>query len=496
MHDHVRSVALLAAGLLVLPQARGADNAAAMQQQLQQLQQQLDTMRKDYEARLQALEARLKQAEAGQASATAPAAAPAAATASATPPAAAGAAAAGAAVAGGAAAAAEPPAAASPAPVAAAAPAAANAFNPAIALILSGSYSALSQDPQTYRITGFLTGAEIGPGVQGFSLGETELNISANVDHLFYGALNLALEADNSASVEEAFVQTTALPDGFGLKAGRYLSSIGYLNDKHAHTWDFVDQPLVYQAFLEGQLKVDGVQLRALLPTDQFVELGGEIGAAGPFPSGGSNGYQPGLATLFAHTGGDVGTSSSWRAGLSYLWAKSNGRESADFDALGQSVTDSFSGNTRLLIVDGVWKWAPDGNAQRTNLTLQGEYMRRWESGSLTYDTAGLASTDSFSSAQSGWYAQAVVQFVPAWRVGARYDRLDIGNVDAASNGANLFLPAFSPSRSTLMLDWSPSEFSRVRLQFANDRARYGLSDNQVTIQYQMSLGTHGAHSY
>lgn len=487
MHDHVRTVALLAAGLFVLQQARAADGAEAMQRQLQQLQQQFDTMRRDYEARLQALEARLRQAEAGQA-ATPPASAATSVAADATPgttsPAAASPATASA----------EPPGAAPPAPVAA--PTGANAFNPAISLILSGSYSALQRDPDNYRITGFLTGAEIGPGVRGFSLGETELNISANVDHLFYGALNLALEADNSASVEEAFVQTTALPDGFGLKAGRWLSSIGYLNDKHAHTWDFVDQPLVYQAFLEGQLKVDGVQLRALLPTERFVELGAEIGAAGPFPSGGSNGNQPGLATLFAHTGGDVGTSHSWRAGLSYLWAHSDGRESTGFDASGQSVNYSFSGSSRLLIFDGVWKWAPDGNSQRTNLTLQGEYMRRWESGRLTHDAGGAALTDSFSSAQSGGYVQAVYQFIPAWRVGLRYDRLDIGNVDAASNDVNLFLPAFSPSRSTLMLDWSPSEFSRVRLQFANDRARYGLTDNQFTIQYQMSLGAHGAHGY
>jgi hypothetical protein len=486
MHDPSRIVALLAAGCFTLPQARAADDAEATQQLLRQLQRQLDSMRQDYEARLQALEARLKQAEAGLAQAPPPA----------VPPAASAPTAAGAAAPSTATAAVPPPEPPPPAPVAAAAPAAANAFNPAISLILSGSYSALSQDPADYRITGFLTGAEIGPGVQGFSLGETELNISASVDHLFYGALNLALEADNSASVEEAFVQTTALPDGFGLKAGRYLSGIGYLNDKHAHTWDFVDQPLVYQAFLEGQLKVDGLQLRALLPTEQYVELGAEVGTAGPFPSGGSNGYQPGLATLFAHTGGDVGTSHSWRAGLSYLWAKSDGRESIDYDALGRGVTSSFTGNTRLLIVDGVWKWAPDGNAQRTSLTLQGEYMWRWESGSLSYDTAGQASTDGFSSAQSGGYAQAVYQFMPAWRVGLRYDRLDIGNVDAASNGANLFLPAFAPSRSTIMLDWSPSEFSRVRLQFASDRARYGLVDNQFTIQYQMSLGAHGAHGY
>ena len=475
MNPHPSRAALLAAAILAAPPIFAADNP-----ELQQLRQEIDAMRQDYEARLKALEARLKQAEAGLATAPAPSVPATASTAtapavSAAPP--------------------DPVPSAAPSATAAA-PASANGFNPAIALILSGSYANLSQDPASYRFSGFLTGNEIGPGVKGFSLGESELNISANVDPWFYGALNLAITSDNSASVEEAYVQTTALPDGLTLRAGRFLSGIGYLNDKHAHTWDFVDQPLAYQAFLDGQLKEDGLQLRTLLPTSQFIELGGELGAAGPFPSGGSNGNQPGTATLFAHTGGDVGTGSSWRAGLSYLWAKANDRASTDFDRAGNSVTNVFNGTSRLVILDGVWKWAPNGNPQRTNLTLQGEYIWRRESGSLAYDSTGQNLADSFSSQQSGWYAQAVYQFIPAWRVGLRYDRLDVGNVDASTNAGNLFVPTYSPSRATVMLDWSPSEFSRVRLQYANDRARYGLTDNQFTVQYQMSLGTHGAHNY
>ena len=55
---------------------------------------------------------------------------------------------------------------------------------------------------------------------------------------------------------------------------------------------------------------------------------------------------------------------------------------------------------------------------------------------------------------------------------------------------------AFNPSRVTWMADYSPSEFSRIRLQLARDRAREGSTDNQLFLQYQMSLGAHGAHSY
>jgi len=337
---------LLAAAAIATPAAFAADSSESLQ--LQALQRQVDAMRQDYEARLKALESRLGQAEAGRAAPAAPAAPTTAVDAR--------------------------PAAAEPSVPGVtqvtqdtAPPSSSGGFNPAIALILSGSYANLSQDPAHYRITGFLTGSEIGPGVQGFSLGESELNISASVDPWFYGALNLSVAADNSVSIEEAFVQTTALPEGMTLRAGRTLSGIGYLNDKHAHTWDFADSPLVYQAFLDGQLKQDGLQLRVLLPTPQFVEIGGELGAAGPFPSGGSNGNRPAMATLFAHTGGDVGSDSSWRAGLSTVWARANDRASSDVDSAGNDVTSLFNGTSRLFIVDGVWKWAPNGNPQRTN---------------------------------------------------------------------------------------------------------------------------------
>ena len=467
--------ATLIALAIASPPLLAADNAT----QLQQLQQEIAAMRKDHEAQLKALEVRLKQAEtslAAQPATDSTARAPTSAGAPATME--------------------SPPATQAATPTPATAQSSASAFNPAIALVLSGSYSSFSQDPTQYRIPGFLAGGEIGPGVQGFSLGESELTLSATIDPWVFGSMSLALAADNSASVEEAFIQTTSLPGGLGLKAGRYLSSVGYQNDKHPHTWDFINAPLAYQVFLGGALTQDGLQFKAVLPTSQFIELGGGIGAAGEHPSGTGNRKKPGTGTLFAHTGGDVGVSNSWRAGASMVWAKAYDRAFEDIDNAGNPVSNVFTGNSRLAILDGVWKWSPNGNAKSTSLTLQGEYFHRTESGSLVYDEGGQALGDSYRAAQSGWYAQAVYKFLPAWRVGLRYDRLDLGNVNASSNTANLFLPEYSPNRTTLMFDWSPSEYSRVRLQLAQDRARYGLTDNQIMIQYQMSLGSHGAHGF
>ena len=45
------------------------------------------------------------------------------------------------------------------------------------------------------------------------------------------------------------------------------------------------------------------------------------------------------------------------------------------------------------------------------------------------------------------------------------------------------------------MLDWSPSEFSRLRLQYTDDRV-LEESEGIWYLQYIMSIGAHGAHQF
>ena len=388
-----------------------------------------------------------------------------------------------------------------------------NAFNPAISLILQGTAARSSQDPADYQITGFApSGGEVGPPPRSFSLGESELIVAANVDPYFRGQLTAALTPENEIEVEEAFFQTLALGGGFTLKGGRFLSGIGYQNEIHQHAWDFQDAPLAYSAFLGGRFNDDGVQLRWLAPTDLFLEFGAEAGRGRAFPSaqGSRNGI--GAWSVFAHAGGDIGASTAWRAGLSYLQAKPENRAFEDLDSLGNPVTQSFSGTSKLWIADFIVKWAPAGNATVTNFKLQGEYFRRDESGTLTYDDGaqsapqfGAAFTGDYASRQSGWYLQAVYQFMPRWRVGLRYDQLDSGTVSngIVAGGAGPVAADFAllgtphdPKRATAMVDWSPSEFSRIRLQLAEDDSRAGVTDRQAILQYIFSLGAHGAHRF
>jgi hypothetical protein len=397
-------------------------------------------------------------------------------------------------------------------------PASEAAFNPAVSVILNGVFGNLSQDPARYQITGFApTGSDVAPGKRGFSLGESELALAANVDHYFRGTLIATLQPDNSIGVEEGYIQSLGLSNGLTLKAGRFYSSVGYQNEIHAHAWDFTDAPLANKAFLGNQLADDGVQLKWLAPTDTYFELGAEAGRGRSFPGSDRDKNGLGAANLFARLGGDIGAGTAWLLGVSNMRTTAQNRNYTDLNSVGTQVSNSFSGASRLWVLDGVLKWAPNGNSTDTNFKLQGEYFRRSEDGNLTYDTAAASlapaasaatslagtQTGALNSAQSGWYGQGIYQFMPMWRVGYRYDRLNSGTVklglvdSRALNAADL--PIFSPynaTRNTLMLDFSPSEFSRLRLQFASDKSGLGTTDNQIFLQYIVSLGAHGAHKF
>ena len=357
-------------------------------------------------------------------------------------------------------------------------------FNPAISLILMGRYANFDNDPENYAIPGVTLAEETDPGPEGFSLAETELILSGNIDDLFFGRFTTALTPENEIEIEEAFVQTLGLPAGFGVQFGRFYSEIGYLNKIHAHYWDFIDQPLVYRAYLGNQYNDDGIQLRWLAPADLFLEFGGEAFSGESFPASRPANETVGSYSLFTKLGGDVGISHSWQAGLSYLATQAEDRETEE-----GAVT--FNGDDNLIIADLVWKWAPAGNASRTSVVFQAEYFTSQEQGDYDFGSG----TNPVDRNKDGWYAQLVYKFLPRWRTGLRYDRLSIEDPGSAFSGTSLDTQGHTPKRVSAMLDYSHSEYSRLRLQYNRDES-YAVADNQWYLQYIMSLGAHGAHRF
>jgi len=373
--------------------------------------------------------------------------------------------------------------------------------NPKISIILDGQLNQYSRDPENYALPGFPLSGEAGLSDEGFALGDNELILSGDIDNKFYGNVSIGMhqhEGDVEFDLEEAYIEAVALGNGFTAKAGRFFSGIGYLNEIHEHAWDFTDAPLIYRGLFGDHLRDEGVQLRWVAPTDQFIQLGLEVGRGDTFPAGGAANDGLGTAALFIKTGGDIGRSHSWQIGLSHWSADVEGRTGGDHDHGGATEIPTFTGDSHFSGIDFIWKWAPNGNSIRTNFKIQAEYFQRREQGNIEMVGSSPLETSTYDGKQGGWYLQGVYQFIPRWRVGLRYDRLSSrnnGSDVSVLDEAGLVSQGHKPERVSLMLDYSRSEFSRFRIQFNRDESR-PTADNQLLLQYIMSIGSHSAHKF
>ena len=304
-------------------------------------------------------------------------------------------------------------------------------FNPAISAVLSGRLFEPVAGPRALRVGGLRIDrgrvarpARDWPGrIRNHVVGECRSSFRRQPDRC-------ADTREHRIGRGSVRIWRPDLAAGFVPKFGRFFSGIGYQNEQHQHAWDFYDAPLAYQAFLGGQYATDGVQLKWLAPTDQFLEFGAEIGNGDSFPGSERNRNGIGAASVFVHAGGDVGASHSWRAGLSYVDARA-ARPRDDASSTPPTTLRKRASPARA----GLPSRISSGNTPRTamrsrrNFKLQGEYFWRREHGDLTVRPP-TARSDSrrarrIHPRKTAVIVQGVWQFMPMWRVGARYDRLD-----------------------------------------------------------------------
>ncbi|MBU2953382.1 hypothetical protein [Marinobacter sp. F3R08] len=323
---------------------------------------------------------------------------------------------------------------------------------------------------------------------QGFGLGHTELSLSAPVDDLFSARLTTVFEEHDGESevlIEEAYLQTNGLPFALNVRAGRFLSQVGYLNGRHLHEDDFVERPAVYRALLGSHYYDTGARLNALLPTPFFWQVGAEAFAGDQLSEGEED---IGVFTVNTRLGGDISLSQSWQLGLS--WLRNRHAKNAD---TGDGAHDheeeedhdhshgaAYTGED-LYIADLVWKWSPNGNTRDQQLTLSGEYLYADEPNQFA------ASGDT----NEGWYVSGVYQFAPQWSAGLRYGEVDL----LEAHGDHFHSQTLEETE--VALSWYRSHFSTVRLQYTHQEATgFSNADNTVMVQYVMSLGAHGSHGY
>ena len=357
-------------------------------------------------------------------------------------------------------------------------------------------------------------------GNDGFNLNYAELTIGASVDKYFdlKGVFHLT---EDDFEIEEAFATTRSLPYHLQLKLGKFKSDFGYLNNKHHHNYNFSEMPLIYSALLgDHGLTEQGFQVQYVLPTPHYVMVGLEALKGENERTFGHEGFTigadahdheeeeheeeghgesltsiddsafPGILVGYIKTSFDIGEG-TLLAGASMA--------KGDFRANHQEDENphTFHGTSTLYGADMTYKhyFAADHA-----ITWQSEYLFREMDGTKYVENAanGEWMGSSLKKEQSGFYTELIYQYDKNYRAGLRYSAISQNEITANGNVKENPEDMYVASA---MLEYNPTEFSRIRLQYNHDSSLYDEeghknNKNEIVLQFNYAIGAHGAHAF
>ena len=422
----------------------------------------------------------------------------------------------------------------------------ANGYMPDISLIVDASYTNQSWDEDGHTDELELPGLVHGgghnheghshtslAGEDGFNLNYAELTIGASVDKYFdlKGVFHLT---EDDFEIEEAFATTRSLPYHLQFKVGKFKSDFGYLNKQHHHNYNFSDMPLVYSAILgDHGLTEQGFQLQYVVPSEQYIMVGIEAFKGENERSFGNEGFTvggdrhdhheheeehgdhdeheeegheeehgdheeghltsiddtdfPSLWVAYAKTSFDIGKG-TLLAGVSMAQGDSR------MNHLEDESSHAYEGENTLYGVDLTYKhyFAADHA-----VTWQSEYMYREMDGTVYSQKADWKGM-SMKKEHAGYYTELVYQYDSNYRAGLRYSAINQNDVTVNGNAAARPDDMYVASA---MLEYNPTEFSRIRLQYNHNSSLYDEegqknNKNEIIVQFNYAIGAHGAHAF
>lgn len=331
------------------------------------------------------------------------------------------------------------------------------------------------------------------PDENGFTLQGLELVIGGSVDPYFRYDMNFQLV---SLELEEAALSTLSLPWNLQFRAGKLISKFGRQNARHLHAWSFVNPSLSHTRFMgEDYLGGLGIEGSALLPLPWYCLIvanvldskPGEVALGLASSSFGNRGslHDPGQLVYVGRLENYFDLSPNWGFdfGLNGAWGLS------PYNAQGRS-------NLRadLYGADLFFKWHPVGEGQGDmSLGLTAEYLFR-----NTRIPGGTLR-------DHGGYAQLDVQFMKVWMWSLRGDYDDLVSGTAPDPES---LPSCESSprpermpgrqwRGSTAFAYSPTHFSKLKLQYdaGKQEGAKGVT-HAGYLQFEITIGEHGAHTY
>ena len=337
-----------------------------------------------------------------------------------------------------------------------------SAFNPAIGVALDAGYSHVN-------------------GRSNFNLRAAELNLSAPVDP-FLKAWAIIVGSRGGVTLEEAAMQTTALPHNLTVTGGRLFASFGRLAHFHNHELPVIDRPRSLDTYIGGETQADGVEAAYLFPTPFYLtatggvynKIGGENARVANADARTMDNFTY-LGRLAAYT--DLGDDHSVELGLSEAWTPK------------RFVTETAAPNVQtrkntwrsLAGADLVYRWQPSASGRVKSVVWGTEVMQNNE---RRFDTATNLPTDRVRSYAGFSYIQ--VKIGTHWRPGVMFDLTE--DLDTAKTLTRTY---------TGFLTYDVTEFQRLRLTYPHpsDNRPTGLGSNTVGLQWTGVLGKH-AHGF
>ncbi|MDC1141726.1 hypothetical protein OAU50_01420 [Planctomycetota bacterium] len=350
-----------------------------------------------------------------------------------------------------------------------------------------------------------LQGGGHDPKRRGFTLQQVELSFSGVLESYFRADAHI-LVSEELFELEEVTVQTLGLPAMLKVKLGYLYSDFGHLNSRHAHTWDFVDQPVIMSRLLGPDgIRGLGLQLHWTAPLPWTFKISGGV----------QNANDDSMISFRGegHTHGDdhdedeeEHTVAGWEAverdtesfnDLLYSFRIQNQWES-DGTSSGLGISGLYgpnrTGDTGKTWIIGADVFATFNIGEESYIHVQSEFMYRYfQADGFTHEGDPLDPLDDevFDPTVLGdWgvYGQVVYGWNESWMIGVRVDF-----ADAARNGE--FLRIEDPLRDrrlriSPLVEYEFSSYARLRVQYNFDHMQHleKSSAHSVWLGFQMSF--------
>lgn len=322
----------------------------------------------------------------------------------------------------------------------------------------------------------------------GFTFQEAEMQFFADVDPYFRanalfslspnaeseridtssGTPTLVKSPSFALDPEEVFFETTSFPV-VTIRAGKFKAALGKHNTLHTHAFPFVDAPLINQDLLGSEgLNETGVSASALLPdVPWFMELTAQA-------LNNSN------EILYnSPNAGDVAAVVQ----LKNLWDLTD-NATLEWSTYGTQGKNQVEDISRVWGSDLIYKWRPAVGGKYQALTWANEYMNGYSpvSGFVVGPSGAQGNGDHLDGLAS-WIQY---QFAERWWIQGRGEHE--GFVRSGT------LPV--RNKQSALLAFNPSEFSQFRIQYDHLTASNQSAEHAVTLQWNITIGAHPAHSY